>query len=78
MNSIKFVEAKTDWEGWLNRLTEDMSLRSGRKIGKEASFFAKLLADFDQLKGDGGIDPTSIKYDEFPWTWLTDTNWVYS
>jgi len=27
----------------------------------------------------GGIDPTSIKYDELlGWTWLTDTNWVYS
>lgn len=27
----------------------------------------------------GGIDPSSIKYDELlGWTWLTDTNWVYS
>jgi len=27
----------------------------------------------------GGVDPTSIKYDELlGWTWLTDTNWVYS
>jgi len=27
----------------------------------------------------GGIDPTSIKYDELlGWAWFTDTNWVYS
>jgi hypothetical protein len=27
----------------------------------------------------GGIDPTSIKYDELlGWAYFTDTNWVYS